>query len=670
MAYTNPGPIQQKPTQAPAQPAQPTQAQQINQAMQQQSQQTQAPTRSQVTAAANNVLTSAGTQIKQAIAQQPSAQTQQTAQTTQEATGNVYFVGGNGSGPKGMKAGDQVVTGGGTYTISAVNPDGSYQSKLTNPNQTTANYTGAYANHTGNVYRVGANEKAPPGLKVGDQVVTGGGTYTITAVAPDGSYSSILSNRGQTTANFTGQYSAAPGTAPATAQPQQPSYAQGFNSNVNYTTEIEKARQANDPIAAAALEMIRNAKIDAEGTGNQYAKTNAFEQFYSQVTPEDLFRVQNGYVANTSIRTQNPYPAMEDLAKQIIDNQIKQAENRINYTTEQAVREQNRIYEDALPEFQKQRNQVDIDEAKAKSNSALYAEARGDRGGIGQSQYNEIQAAAMQNRQAINTAQQKLATDIARKVADLRAQGEYQLSDAYLELGNQYLSQLMNLKAQGAEFALNIEQLNRELENQDRQFKLQAASITGEYNGQPTYAAQKYEQERAAGWVEALVKAGQPIPPELLKAAGLDQYGDAISKLSNAYALSFSSGGSGGGGGSGRGSGGRGGGNRSGTGDTGTTPAAAPSGNTTKPTAQNYMNNIAGRVAAIDRNSSLSYTQKAAKKSALVYQLYSWVKQDNLTEAEAGHIIEAYDLNGAKAAAKEANTQSKRRVDKEGRGLE
>lgn len=82
------------------------------------------------------------------------------------------------------------------------------------------------------------------------------------------------------------------------------------------------------------------------------------------------------------------------------------------------------------------------------------------------------------------------------------------------------------------------------------------------------------------------------------------------------------------------------------------------------------MNNIAGRVAAIDRNSSLSYTQKAAKKSALVDQLYSWVKQGNLTEAEAGHIIEAYDLRGTTSAEREANTQSKRKVDKEGRGFE
>lgn len=82
------------------------------------------------------------------------------------------------------------------------------------------------------------------------------------------------------------------------------------------------------------------------------------------------------------------------------------------------------------------------------------------------------------------------------------------------------------------------------------------------------------------------------------------------------------------------------------------------------------MNNIAGRVSAIDRNKSLSYTQKAAKKAALVDQLYAWVDQGNISPADAGHIIEAYDLRGTTSAEREANTQNKRKVDKEGRGFE
>ena len=41
-------------------------------------------------------------------------------------------------------------------------------------------------------YKVGADGKAPKGLKSGDQVVTGGGTWRIDSVREDGSYASTL----------------------------------------------------------------------------------------------------------------------------------------------------------------------------------------------------------------------------------------------------------------------------------------------------------------------------------------------------------------------------------------------------------------------------------------------------------------------------------------------
>ena len=55
------------------------------------------------------------------------------------------------------------------------------------------------------IYRV-ENGKAPAGLSAGDAVVTGGGTYRITGVNADGSYQSQVSNKKQTTYNYKGQY--------------------------------------------------------------------------------------------------------------------------------------------------------------------------------------------------------------------------------------------------------------------------------------------------------------------------------------------------------------------------------------------------------------------------------------------------------------------------------
>ena len=48
------------------------------------------------------------------------------------------------------------------------------------------------------LYRVQGNGKAPVGLQAGDEVVTGGGTYRILGVNADGSYRSSLSNKYQT----------------------------------------------------------------------------------------------------------------------------------------------------------------------------------------------------------------------------------------------------------------------------------------------------------------------------------------------------------------------------------------------------------------------------------------------------------------------------------------
>ena len=61
------------------------------------------------------------------------------------------------------------------------------------------------------IVKVGADGKAPGGLAVGDRVVTGGGTYEITGVNPDGTYESKLVDKNQTTYNYGGKYDDAPG---------------------------------------------------------------------------------------------------------------------------------------------------------------------------------------------------------------------------------------------------------------------------------------------------------------------------------------------------------------------------------------------------------------------------------------------------------------------------
>ena len=68
----------------------------------------------------------------------------ETEEKKRRRTMALYRVQGNGKAPAGLQAGDEVVTGGGTYRILGVNADGSYRSSLSNKYQTIYNYRGSY----------------------------------------------------------------------------------------------------------------------------------------------------------------------------------------------------------------------------------------------------------------------------------------------------------------------------------------------------------------------------------------------------------------------------------------------------------------------------------------------------------------------------------------------
>ena len=240
---------------------------------------------------------------------------------------------------------------------------------------------------------------------------------------------------------------------------------------------------------------------------------------------------------------------MQSQLDQWLEAAKKQQEAAIDYATQQGISELERAQEKAAEEFQVQRNQVDIGEAKALDNQALYAEARGDKGGIGQAQYASVQNAAAQNRLAINKAQTQLSTDTARQIADLRAQGEFEKADNLLSLTQSYLSQLQQLQQWAAEFNLSVDQFNTALQQWQAEFEMSRAEVTGIYQGEKTYAAQMAEQALLsdAGW--ALLDAGILPSESQLAAMGItaDQ-ANSILAASQLGSGSHSSGGGGGGG--------------------------------------------------------------------------------------------------------------------------
>lgn len=226
---------------------------------------------------------------------------------------------------------------------------------------------------------------------------------------------------------------------------------------------------------------------------------------------------------------------LKNLLQQIVDTQKQQANAQIDYGVEQGVNELNRAMEDAAVQYQTQRDQATADELRALDNQALYAEARGDRGGIGEAQYASIQAAAAQNRRAVNDAQTKLGTDTSRQIADLRSKGEFQKADQLLSITQSYLKDLMGLEQWALEANLGVDEFNSRLQQWVDEYNLNvqqfltdldlsSAQLTGVFaNGKQTAATKQRLNESLASSGSALLSAGVLPSRQQLEAMGMTE---------------------------------------------------------------------------------------------------------------------------------------------------
>ena len=219
----------------------------------------------------------------------------------------------------------------------------------------------------------------------------------------------------------------------------------------------------------------------------------------------------------------------KSMLDQITEAQKQQAELQINNAVQTGTTELQRTMQDAQSQFQQARNQIDVEEQRAKDNQVLYAEARGDRGGVGQAQYNTIQNTAATNRLTVQSEQTKLATDTARQITDLRAQGEFEKANQLLSITQNYLSQLMNLYTWAKETNLGVDEFNIQVSQWEENYKLSLlganldiANATGVFaNGTPTYATWKDTQKMLAESGQALLEKGIPPTAEQLLAMGM-----------------------------------------------------------------------------------------------------------------------------------------------------
>lgn len=292
-------------------------------------------------------------------------------------------------------------------------------------------------------------------------------------------------------------------------------------SSYNVNTELNMSTQ--DPEAAAAARKALSAELNPEWEKAQIDRVNYYDK-----------------------------QPLVDLMNQEIDAARAQYNNQIDNSMDTAARDLNRALADAQNAFQTQQNQITAEEMQAQDNAALYAEARGDKGGIGQAQYNSIQNTAAQNRLQVRNAQTKLATDTARQISDLRAQGEFERADRMLELTQKYLSELRQIEEYAANYNLSVDQINTAIAEWEynynqaaQQFatntELSLAQLTGAFNnGTPTYAAKRETDKSLADLALNLIQAG--VRPDQLTSAQLgalaEVYGMGQTGINQFYKVS------------------------------------------------------------------------------------------------------------------------------------
>ena len=401
---------------------------------------------------------------------------------------NIYATGGNKT------------TGGTTTGGTTTKPTGGTTTKPTG-GTTTKPTGGTTTKPTGGVSlpSVSKDNKA-----AWDDFAKGNGPATAPGLPATGTGSSKPSTPSTPSAPSTSGGSGGSGNAsPGTPSQTTPSTSSSGYDNGVLTAEQIKAMQrfygtnadgmwgANSTAAAGgknaadawnAYQTALREQLEQEQLEQEQQQQQQQGQQPGTVTPGAGTTLPGAPAGSTGKNTAD-VSGMRDLLDQWLSAAKQQQEAAINYGVEQGVNELRRAEEDAQQQYQAQQDQINIDEARAKDNQALYAEARGDRGGIGAAQYDSIMNAAAQNRLTVSQQQTKLSTDTARQIADLRAQGEYKKADAVLELTQRYLTQLMSLEQWALNYQMDVAQFNLQMEKWQADYALSLAKLKGTSTG-------------------------------------------------------------------------------------------------------------------------------------------------------------------------------------------
>ena len=155
---------------------------------------------------------------------------------------------------------------------------------------------------------------------------------------------------------------------------------------------------------------------------------------------------QNSQTSSGSIQitetTERNLEDMSPLINEMHDKVDSQIRTNVNRETQLAADQLQRALQDAQPTYTEAIARQLLEEKQARDAQALYNQVQGNRGGLGTAQLNSITNTGAKNREAIAAEQRQLATETARKLADLRAQGKYTEADELLSSAQSRLAAL------------------------------------------------------------------------------------------------------------------------------------------------------------------------------------------------------------------------------------
>jgi len=344
-------------------------------------------------------------------------------------------------------------------------------------------------------YKVGADGKAPAGLKPGDTVVTGGGTYTIGGVNANGSYTGATKTSDTNTYNYNGGYTTAPSAATVAQTQAQPSsgyVAKGTYSDADVT--------AADKAKLAALGAQYNAAVASGNTADAYsahAAAEAIRSGYGYSGGNDGSQYLGAKQTNTV--TPNTLPSATSQADYI--NSLYSASQDANLAALKTAYDNNTATVDAqaakIPGvYHEAENQVAANNAQQTQKMNEYFAANGlNTGASGQAQLAQNTTAqksigTLENAKAtalndVETQRTTLATQYQNAIAEAIANNNYEkaksLYDEAVRVDNSIVST-----------AINQAQLNYQAATDSYNRTAAQAETLGQYGNFSGYSALGY----------------------------------------------------------------------------------------------------------------------------------------------------------------------------------